>query len=50
MYSTIPWINQSFTSAPFGLSIESLVEESTAAAAASCPRQSTSLTATPPTS
>jgi len=49
MYSTIPWINQSFTSAPFGLSIESLVEESTAAAA-SCPRQSTSLTATPPTS
>ena len=27
MYSTIPWVNHGFTSAPFGFSIESLVEE-----------------------
>ncbi len=27
MDSTVPWVNQSFTSAPVGFSIESLVEE-----------------------
>lgn len=27
MYSTIPWVNQRFTSAQFGFSIESLTEE-----------------------